>query len=75
MKRARTSEVESNLAMGAGYLGAGAGSGILCPPSDTSFTCQLKRLVSGIQGVVFILICLYFMYYVFKNRKLLFSGK
>ena len=75
MKRTRASEVGSNLAVGAGYLGAGAGGGILCPPSDTSFTCQLKRLVAGIQGVVFILIFLYFMYYVFKNRKSLFSGK
>ena len=75
MKRAQKSDAGSNLAMGAGYLGAGAGGGILCPPNDTSFTCQLKRVVAGIQGVVFILIFLYFMYYVFKNRKSLFSGK
>ena len=75
MKSARKSQVTSNLAMGAGYLGAGAGGGILCPPSDNSFTCQLKRLVAGIQGVMFILICLYFMYYIFKNRKSLFYDK
>jgi hypothetical protein len=75
MTRARTSEVGMNLALGAGYLGAGAGGGIICPPSDNSFTCQLKRLVAGIQGIVFLLLSLFVVYYAYTNRKSLFSGK
>ena len=68
----RSSNTRSNMAMGGAYLAAGAGSGVLCPPGDNSFVCQIKRLVATVQGVVFLLGVLFFMYYVFMNRKSIF---
>lgn len=68
-----SSNAGSSAALGAGYLAAGAGSGVLCTPEDESFTCQLKRTVSTVQGVIFLLLVLYLVYFVFMNRKTIFK--
>ena len=67
------SKTSSNAALGAGYLAAGAGSGVICTAEDKSFTCKLKRFVSSVQGIVFILLALYIAYYVIVNRKTIFN--
>lgn len=68
----RDSNARQNAAMGGAYLAAGAGSGVICPPGDNSFVCQIKRLVASVQGVVFLLGVLFMIYYVFVNRKSVF---
>ncbi len=62
----------ANVTMGGAYLAAGAGSGVICPPGDRSFVCQIKRLVATVQGIVFLLGLLFFIYYIFMNRKSIF---
>lgn len=68
----RNPNARQNVTMGGAYLAAGAGSGVICPPGDNSFVCQIKRLVAGVQGVVFLLGVLFMIYYVIVNRKSVF---
>jgi hypothetical protein len=64
----KDSNARQNITMGGAYLAAGAGSGVICPPGDTSFVCQIKRLVASVQGVIFLLGVLFMIYYVYVNR-------
>lgn len=74
MSRSKTNNaVGSNVAMGAGYLAAGAGSGVWCPPGDQSFVCRIKRLVATIQGVMFLALVLFMVYYIIRNRNNIFK--
>jgi hypothetical protein len=66
------SDAGANAAIAGGFLSSGAGSGVMCTQDDKSLTCKLKRGVSNIQSVLFILIALWLVYYVFKNRKKIF---
>jgi hypothetical protein len=68
----RDPNARQNVTMGGAYLAAGAGSGVICPPGDNSFVCQIKRLVATVQGAVFLAGLLFFIYYVFMNRKSIF---
>lgn len=72
MAKSQSSKTPGAL-MGLGYLGAGAGSGVVCLPEDNSFVCTLKRLVGTIQGIAFLLLVVFLIYWVFKNRKNLFK--
>ena len=69
---ARNTGARTNATMSGAYLAAGAGSGVICIPGDNSFVCQIKRLVATVQGVVFLIGLLFFIYYVFMNRKSIF---
>ena len=69
---ARNTGARTNATMGGAYLAAGAGSGVICLPGDNSFVCHIKRLVATVQGVVFLIGLLFFIYYVFMNRKSIF---
>ncbi len=68
----RDSNARQNVTMGGAYLAAGAGSGVICPPGDSSLVCKIKRLVATVQGVVYLVGLLFFIYYVFVNRKSIF---
>jgi hypothetical protein len=68
----RDRNARQNVTMGGAYLAAGAGSGVICPPGDNSFVCQIKRLVASVQGVVFLLGVLFMIYYLWVNRKSVF---
>ena len=68
----RDPNARQNVTMGGAYLAAGAGSGVICPPGDNSFVCQIKRLVASVQGVAFLLGVLFMIYYVIVNRKSIF---
>ena len=61
-----------NAVLGGAYLAGGAGSGVICLPGDDSFTCQLKRVVASTKGVVFLMGLLYFIWYIYNNRKTIF---
>ena len=74
MTRSRTNNAAgSNVALGAGYLAAGAGSGVICTKDDQSFTCRIKRLVATIQGVMFLALVLFMIYYTIRNRNSIFK--
>jgi hypothetical protein len=72
MAKSSKSDSGANAALAGGFLSSGAGSGVICTPEDKSITCQLKRGVSNIQSVIFILLVLWLIYYIFKNRKKIF---
>ena len=59
--------------LGAGFLSSGAGSGFICKDEDTGIACTIKKVVSSVQGILFLLLVLYLIYYVFKNRKTIFK--
>ena len=61
-----------NAALMAGGLASGAGSGTFCLADNNSFACQINRLVSTVQGVLFLGFVLFFIYYLIKNRKNIF---
>jgi hypothetical protein len=73
MAKSSNSNSGANAALAGGFLSSGAGSGVVCTPEDKSFTCQLKRTVSNVQSVIFILLVLWLIYYVFQNRKNIFK--
>lgn len=73
MARSRSSSKQTAALAGLGYLGSGAGQGVVCLPDDKSFGCQLKRFVGTIQGIAFLILCAFLVYWVFKNRKNLFK--
>lgn len=58
-----------NAALMAGGLASGAGSGTFCLADNNSFVCQINRLVSTVQGIIFLGFVLFFIYYLIKNRK------
>ena len=68
MAKSQSSKTSKAL-MGLGYVGAGAGSGVICLPEDNSFVCTIKRLVGTIQGIAFLLVVVFLIYWMFKNRK------
>ena len=68
-----SSKGSGNALLGAGFLSAGAGSGIICRDEDKSFVCTIKRIVGTLQGLIFIGLLLFLIYYVFKNRKTIFK--
>ena len=73
MARSRSSSKQTAALTGLGYLGAGAGQGVVCLPDDKSFGCQLKRIVGTVQGIAFLILCTFLVFWVFKNRKNLFK--
>ncbi len=73
MTRSRNSSKQTAALAGLGYLGSGAGEGVVCLPDDNSFLCNLKRIVGTIQGITFLILCVFMIFWVFKNRKNLFK--
>jgi len=59
--------------LGAGFLSSGAGSGFICREEDTGIACTIKKTVSIVQGILFLCLILFLVYYVFKNRKTIFK--
>ena len=59
--------------LGAGFLSSGAGSGFICTDKDTGLACTIKKTVSAVQGILFLCLILFLIYYVFINRKTLFK--
>ena len=59
--------------LGAGFLSSGAGSGFICTDKDTGIACTIKKTVSIVQGILFLCLILFLIYYVFINRKTLFK--
>lgn len=64
---------KTDVAVGAGAMASGAGSGVICLPEDNSFVCQIKRIVGTVQGILFLLLILFLIYYVIRNRKNIFK--
>jgi hypothetical protein len=60
-------------AAGGAFLSAGAGGGVICQESDKSLTCKIKRTVGAVQGILFLLMVLWFIYYFITNRKNIFK--
>ena len=58
---------------GGAFLSAGAGQGVLCLEDDKSLTCKIKRTVGNVQGILFLLMVLWFIYYFITNRKSIFK--
>ena len=53
-----------------GFLSQGAGIGAVgCKPEDDSFYCKSSRFVMVIKNILFIVLCVFLLYYLFKNRK------
>ena len=73
MKSRSRSNAGSNAGLMAAATMSGAGSGVICVQGDNSMMCQLKRVVSTVQGIVFLLFVLFFVYYLFRNRKNIFG--
>ena len=63
----------ANAALMGGAAMSGAGSGVICLPGDNSFSCQLKRVVGTVQGVVYLLFVLFLVWYLWTNRKSIFG--
>jgi len=62
-------------ALGGGFLAQGAGIGAIgCNSEDKSFYCQSSRFVMSLKNILFLIMCLVFIYYLVKNRKQ-FMGK
>jgi len=68
----KNSQTGNNAALMAGTMASGAGSGIICLPGDSSFVCQLKRIVSSVQGIIFLGFAIFLVYYLINNRKKIF---
>ena len=73
MKSRSRSTTGSNAGLMAGAAMSGAGSGVICLQDDSSFVCQVKRVVGTVQGVVYLLFVLFLIYYVVQNRKNIFG--
>ena len=59
--------------LGAGFLSSGAGSGFICREEDTGIACTIKKTVSSVQGILFLMLVVYLIYYIFSNRKTIFK--
>lgn len=68
------SNSKTTAGLAGGFLSAGAGGGVICPPGDTSLTCKLNRGVSSIKNIIFIVLFIWLAYYMFQNRKNIFGG-
>ena len=66
---AKNSNASTTAGLAGGFLSSGAGMGVMCPPGDTSFTCKLTRGVASIKNIIFIVLFLFLIYYMFRNRK------
>lgn len=55
-------------------LSSGAGLGSICLAGDTSFSCRLMNFVGMIKNIIFLLILLYIIYFVYKNRRMVFNS-
>lgn len=75
MDRSRNSSKQTSALSGLGYFGAGAGQGVICLPEDKSFGCELNRIIGTIQGFAFLILFAFLVFWVFKNRKTLFTMK
>jgi hypothetical protein len=69
----KKSSSSGTAAAGGAFLSAGAGGGIICQEGDKSLTCKIKRTVGAVQGILFLLMVLWFIYYFIINRKNIFK--